>query len=1026
VSSTSWHTEKKNTQNLIPPLVPLFLLKRMEFDGDLDIKARAIEDLKRTPEELTRQAAMRWADGQIDPMLPSPPFFLQIVGGIGKGKTTIILNMLREYQKYNTFCRVIYLSPSGTNDAKLRMFLTADNSNFEYTEENLTKIIREIEEENAELKGSSSSMGKGSATPATGSNGLTPEEIKRRVQGKVPKDFAKGKSAALSGLANIKSATKTKEDLAKDALKKVSCRTLIIADDATGSILTARNSPFVKFLVSIRHQDASVILCTHSETSLSAQLRNIVTGVILFEPGTGRELKSIVDDVGGVSQNTLVNVLAHVQRVPHGFVFIDKKRPFRDRFVLNFKNVMDPDAFANDGLKKGSPAEKELSLFRSGGFMPTPAQATATEAKFAKKAYALQLEAALLNRGLTPADKILKEQNDSANRKRRLESSASTDTVKRAKNALTFKSAQLAVQRTSEKITPAKRAAAFRVSSAANLTGPSRSVGAGALDARVSRGINTNVAIATGGRRGVGGRGRRGAAALGPLAQQLEENILLQQQLKTEKDQLGKDEAARKDEAANAEAARQLLYDGPAGPDISESMAEQRFLKANPPPLPTGSSSGRFLPNAVPTTALNAEIASRSKEVQGRLAQGRDLAFQRQFVEVGREVFKQAAQVGDLRLNGEATQDVDMNPLGGLSESAAAVNAKRAQAEQEKTAAGEAEALAKLRKEEEDERTFVVKNQVEMGGTEEPEDVNEDKLPPPPPPINEVEDVEMKSDSSSLAPPNNTAQQGGQLNAPGNPGPSNLTSAFGSSSAPTPTSPFVAPAKIPVLKKEKLGKLTKKGEAGIAVDLNKITPADLTGAPPAQSVTAKQELQERRRLRQAAAAEREIERKKRADEETLKRLQEVGAAEAFKPREKLKTAPAVVIPPKTVKPFNPTIEGGVGKKKNPSKKETKKERKANKKERKKLLSQGQADYQTLVTSGTSLSKRAKADVPMAIVPDAVSGLTDAQRGLLPVPMRQTGRRRPNDGESQDSKPAKKIRFRDLTEGLNEVNPDYME
>jgi hypothetical protein len=220
----------------------------------------------------------------------------------------------------------------------------------------------------------------------------------------------------------------------------------------------------------------------------------------------------------------------------------------------------------------------------------------------------------------------------------------------------------------------------------------------------------------------------------------------------------------------------------------------------------------------------------------------------------------------------------------------------------------------------------------------------------------------------------------------------------------------VAPTKIPVFKKENLGKLTKLGEAGIAVDLNKITPADLTGAPPAQAVTDKQALQERRRLRQAAAAERTLQKQQeRADEKAS-----------------FKATPAVVIPPKTVKTFNPTIEGGVGKKTNPSKKETKKERKANEKERKKLLSQGQAEYQTLVTSGTSLSNPAKADVPMAIVPDVDTGLTDAQRGLLPVPMKQTGKRRKNDGESQDSKPAKKTPLRDLRGGLNEVNPDYME
>jgi len=588
----------------------------MQFDGDLDIKAREIEDLKRTPEELTRQAAMRWADGQIDPLLPLPPFFLQIVGGIGKGKTTIILNMLREYQRVNTFCRVIYLSPSGKNDAKLRMFLTADNSNFEYTEENLSKIIKEIEDENAELKGSSKSGAETLPTPAGGSQGLSPQELKRRIQSKVPPTLGAGKSAALSGLAGPKDKLKTKEDLAKEARKKVSCRTLIIADDATGSILTARNSPFVKFLVSIRHMDASVILCTHSETSLSAQLRNIVTGVILFEPGTGRELKSIVDDVGGVSQETLLNILGHVQRVPHGFVFIDKKRPFRDRFVLNFKNVMDPDAFRDAG-PKGSVEGKTLELFRSGGFLPTPSQATASEAKFAAKAYQLQQEATLLNRGLTAAEKILEEQNATAKRKRQLESSARSETAKQSLDESIARENKRQRANDSIRVTSANRAAAFRAASEARLTQPSRA--GGVLDQKFQRGVARNVAIATGGRRGIGGRSRRTAAGLGPLAQQLEENIKLQQELKSQKDALAKDEEARK-----AEAAATQFAPGEVGPFLPDETLINQHARDNPPPLPSGQlarpTPGLFPLRGQPSSILTDQVANAAKTFQERAA----------------------------------------------------------------------------------------------------------------------------------------------------------------------------------------------------------------------------------------------------------------------------------------------------------------------------------------------------------------------------------------------------------------------
>lgn len=518
----------------------------MEFDGDLDSKAREIEDLKKSEDELIQQAAMRWADSQLDPHIPQPPFFLQLVGGIGKGKTTIILNLVREYQRVNTFARVIYLSPSGLNDAKLRMFLTADNSNMEYSEENLSELMQEIEEETAAASAARPG-GADSATPASGSQGLSAAEVKQRIQRKVPPTLGESDGINSTGLAGVKDKIKTKEELAKEARKRVSNRTLIIADDATGSILTKRNSPFVQFLVSIRHQNASVILCTHSNSSLAAQIRNITTAQILFEPGTGTELKSLVQDIGGVSDKTLEGMLSHVAQIPHGFVMVDKKRPFRDRFILNFRELLDPHAFRP--AKEGGPESEEM--FRSGGFLPTPAQATAAERKFTQTGIDLQKEAIQLNTGLTPAEKILQEQNLAAKRKRRAQSGAKTEKFKRdqARTAIKQKGKKQTLHDRTVTATGAIRSAMYQQNSAARLTEPSRS--GGVLDAKFQRGVARNNAIATGGRRGIGGRSRRGAGALGPLAQQLAENLETQAELKRQKDALTRDAEARDSEAAS-------------------------------------------------------------------------------------------------------------------------------------------------------------------------------------------------------------------------------------------------------------------------------------------------------------------------------------------------------------------------------------------------------------------------------------------------------------------------------------------
>lgn len=590
----------------------------MEFDGDLDSKAREIEDLKKSEDELIQQAAMRWADSQLDPHIPQPPFFLQLVGGIGKGKTTIILNLVREYQRVNTFARVIYLSPSGLNDAKLRMFLTADNSNMEYTEENLTELMREIEEETAAASAARPG-GSDTATPASGSQGLSPQEVKRRIQKKVPPTLGAKDGINQTGLAGTKDKIKTKEELAKEARKRVSNRTLIIADDATGSILTKRNSPFVQFLVSIRHQNASVILCTHSNSSLAAQIRNITTAQILFEPGTGTELKSLVQDIGGVSDKTLEGMLSHVAQIPHGFVLVDKKRPFRDRFVLNFRELLDPHAFRSP--KEGGAEGQEM--FRSGGYLPTPAQATAAERRYTQKGLLLQQEAMRLNTGLTPAEKILQEQNVAAKRAREVQSGARTEAFKRAqtRTAIRQKGKKQSLHDRTVTATGAIRSAAYQQNAAARLTSASKP--GGVLDAKFQRGVARNVAIATGGRRGIGGRGRRTAAALGPLAQQLAENLELQADLKRQQDALGRDEEARQAEAEKDD------FDEPIGPELPEEVQLNNFAKDNPPNMPEFplNAGGGVTPFRSPPSQLTLDLKSAVTARRNKIIDAQKAAF---------------------------------------------------------------------------------------------------------------------------------------------------------------------------------------------------------------------------------------------------------------------------------------------------------------------------------------------------------------------------------------------------------------
>lgn len=604
----------------------------MEFDGDLDIKARELEDRKKTPDQLTQQAAMRWADEQLDPLLPKPPFFLHIVGGIGKGKTTIILNMLKAYQKNNTFCKVYYYSPSGKSDPKLRMFLTSHNDSFEYTPENLDKTFGEIAEDNRKHSSSLKADGSTGPTPGSAAQNLTPQELKSRFEKKIPTRFK-------DNLNKAKLPQKTKDDLATDARKKVSCRNLIIFDDATGSLITGRNTKYTKDLVSIRHDNTSIIMCTHSDTSLAHQVRNIVTTQILFEPGNDQELKNIAMDIGGIDVKQLGGILNHVRKVPHGFLLVDKRVPFQDRFVLNLKERLNPDAFIVPGSKQGRAADHNkdgipdapVELFRSNGYLPSSAPASKFEARYAAKGKALQQEAIRLNQGLLPAEKIMAQVQEKK-RAKRLLSEQQAGALPRTEKLATLSRANKRARTDQEfKLPTMDRAVLFKQRGQEKVTELSRqdrtqskgaALNSGVLEAKFQKGVARNTAIATGGRRGFGGRGRRSAAAVGPMAQQLEEMIKMQQELKNAKDANLNDEKDRKAESDRAAEAELNNYEpNTVGPFRSDEYQLNQVGRDNPPQLPDfplsrpGMTDIRFARDA-PQNPLRGQLVERIDQLK--------------------------------------------------------------------------------------------------------------------------------------------------------------------------------------------------------------------------------------------------------------------------------------------------------------------------------------------------------------------------------------------------------------------------
>lgn len=241
-----------------------------------------------------------------------------IIGGIGSGKSTVILNLLDKYLKkyYN---HIMMISPTAKIDFKWKDVVEELEQDKHFYEKLTDEAMREITEK---LDGYNRKH--------------EAKDEKRKEQGKKPLPPA---------------------------------RNLVILDDCIMQLpsSTQVKSPFNEFIITLRHHKCDCIITSQSFYRLNTNVRKNFSCISIFPTVNRKEIQAYLDELN-ISKEDFENYYQRVMTSadPHSFLSINMQNPKKAIFYENF-NLLSSNKNENvfDGIKgrrtlqKGWESSKE-------------------------------------------------------------------------------------------------------------------------------------------------------------------------------------------------------------------------------------------------------------------------------------------------------------------------------------------------------------------------------------------------------------------------------------------------------------------------------------------------------------------------------------------------------------------------------------------------------------------------------------------------------------------------------------------
>ena len=269
--------------------------------------------------------------------LPQHHFLLMLSAAKGKGKTTVIINMVKFYSGY--FHQVWICSPTVANDPKWKWLLKQ-----QVLAENPYK--RQLG--NLQGGGGVGGAGRGGLTIVRNAPSNTREPVQKRevaYDGRIPKEhIMESLDDILPKLKEQNDKISALEDqFGQDAGIRMADRILVILDDQAGTFPQGKNNPISAFVFKHRHYNTSVMIATQQYHKVPKDIRANSDALIAYSTG-GKEMEDIyVDWTMDLPKKYWISLYNFATKnKAHSFIYFNRTLPMGEQIWVNFDEPIQP------------------------------------------------------------------------------------------------------------------------------------------------------------------------------------------------------------------------------------------------------------------------------------------------------------------------------------------------------------------------------------------------------------------------------------------------------------------------------------------------------------------------------------------------------------------------------------------------------------------------------------------------------------------------------------------------------------
>ena len=287
---------------------------------------------------LNRKALDHQCNNDENSFIPSSPFLMYVYGGIGSGKSSLLLNMLNDTKFYkHRFNKILILNSNYKNDLKWSSLIGKD-----ILIPNKKLLLKIIQDKKKDILKLISQCGKN----VNVKNQLLQnyDELLDQEEKIENTNYIKIEESDFTDTLDLERLNQIKIDqeyISEKYSPEYRDKYLVILDDLIHFKKKIRSEQFANFIISLRHINCCCAILSQGYRDIVKIVRTNAAVKIIFNIFSLNEMRIIFEEnQPDMTFEEFQNMFNDIAQTPHSFIAINLLNGYRKKTIKNFKEFV--------------------------------------------------------------------------------------------------------------------------------------------------------------------------------------------------------------------------------------------------------------------------------------------------------------------------------------------------------------------------------------------------------------------------------------------------------------------------------------------------------------------------------------------------------------------------------------------------------------------------------------------------------------------------------------------------------------